>query len=73
MKKRLTNPSLYWINAHTHPPTNGSKVRVLNRDGVDSGATTWTDESIKYFDGWMEFAKIPPDIRAIQVSRYPFK
>ena len=66
----LTSDDTWWINAHINPPSYGRKVRVLSRDGIDCGATAWTKDSIRYFDGWLPFARIPPDIKALQVGRY---
>lgn len=63
----------FWINAHTNPPANGAKVRVLNQDGVDAGSTVWSDASINSFDAWLPYAKIPSDVKLIQSSRYPVK
>ena len=68
---RIVTREVYWINAHTKPPRNGRKVRVLNLGGCDAGSATWNDESILYFDGWLPFAKVPDDIKAIQLARLP--
>lgn len=70
---RIITRDVYWKNAHTNPPANGMKVRVLNRGGCDAGQTTWNADSILYFDGWLEFAKVPDDIKAIQLARLPTK
>lgn len=66
----LTADGFYWINAHKHPPAIGSKVDVLNQDGCKAGSTTWSRESLKYFDGWLPAARIPPDLKALQLARY---
>jgi hypothetical protein len=66
----LTTDDFYWINAHTNPPPSGATVQVLNQDGIPAGKTTWNSDSIKYFDGWLPQARIPADIRAVQVARY---
>lgn len=70
MDRILTTDGIYWNNAHTSPPDIGSSVEVLNQDGCRAGRTTWTADSIKYFDGWLPSPRIPPDIRAIQLARY---
>lgn len=66
---RIVTRDIYWINAHTNPPPNGMKVRVLNHGGCDAGSATWNAESIKQFDGWLPFAKVSDDIRRIQQAR----
>lgn len=68
--QRVVNAEMAWINAHTSPPPLGTKVQVLNRDGVQAGSTVWTRSSIKQFDAWLPHAKIPADVRALQVARY---
>lgn len=67
---RIVTCAFYWNNAHKIKPYNGQKVRVLNRDGVDAGTATWNEDSILYFDGWLPFAKIPEDIKSLQLGRY---
>jgi hypothetical protein len=66
---RIVTREVYWRNAHTSPPRNGRKVRVLNQGGCDAGSATWNDQSIKQFDGWLPFAKVPDDIKQIQLAR----
>lgn len=56
-------------NAHTNPPTSGTKVWALSHGGVINDIT-WTSESIKTYDAWYPYLKVPPDVKAIQSARY---
>lgn len=67
----LTTDEVWWNDAHLTPPPLGATVNVLNRDGVQCGATQWGRDSHLYFDGWLPKARIPDSIKARQLARYP--
>lgn len=69
----LTTDEVWWKNAHTNPPPLGATVMVLNRDGVQAARTQWGRDSVQYFDGWLPAPRVPADIKAIQLARYPLK
>lgn len=67
---RIVTREVYWNNAHIDPPLNGQEVRALNHDGVDVGKVIWNRDSLLYYDAWLPFAKVPQDVKQIQVGRY---
>jgi hypothetical protein len=70
MKGVITEQAATMRNAHTDPPPLGTKVNALNHGGV-LVSTVWTKDSINNFDAWSPSPKIPAEVKAIQLARFP--
>jgi hypothetical protein len=65
---RPTRPTVELINAHEQPPPNGARVLALGRGGV-LVPTTWTSDSLAFFDAWAAYPQVPASVKALQSSR----
>lgn len=66
---RPTAPEVFLINAHKNPPASGSKVWALGQGGT-LVPEVWNRNSIKFFDAWCKYPKIPDDVKEIQAARF---
>ena len=57
------------VNAHVRQPSPGSRVWALNHGG-SLVQEVWSSNSIKYFDAWAYYMKVPADVKAIQAARF---
>lgn len=69
MDNILTANIVFMIDAHESPPAVGSSVLALSHGGKLCEAQ-WKADSLKYFDGYCEYPKIPASIRKRQLERY---
>lgn len=67
--KVLTAPVVELIDAHIRQPPVGSSVLVLQHGGVLT-MTTWTSTSLKDFDAWCPYPKIPVTVKERQLARF---
>lgn len=66
---RPTVTATAMTNAHTNPPSSGSKVWALNHGGCVV-PLVWTTRSIELYDAWYPYLKVPQDVKDIQAERY---
>lgn len=68
MKGRITAPVAELIDAHQQEPAPGSHVQALTVGGILVSAV-WKSDSLRYFDAWAPFPKIPDSVKKRQLGR----
>lgn len=65
----VTAKSVHLTDAHKNPPPNGSAVLALTLGGK-LVETIWKVDSLKYYDAWSEYPKVPKSVKKRQLARF---
>lgn len=65
---RPTLTAVQMKNAHVEPPLAGQRVWALTH-GNKVVEVEWKTDSIRYFDAWYPYVKVPQEIKDLQTAR----